>query len=115
MEQLYYLSWREYPALALAILGVVLAAWAVQGERQAMQRYRFGTDRRLITLLRDFRRAVIGLALIGIAAGWYWHVPVFLAIAILLGAGETFEATNDIFNIERAVRLSPRADLEQRA
>jgi hypothetical protein len=50
---------------------------------------------------------VIGLELIGIAAGWYWHVPAILAIAILIGAGEVFETTNDITAIEQAVRLSP--------
>ena len=107
METLYRLSWREYPALSLAILGVVLVACAVRDEREATRRYRFGTDPRLIALLRDFRRAVIGLELIGIAAGWYWHVPAILAIAILIGAGEVFETTNDITAIEQAVRLSP--------
>jgi hypothetical protein len=106
METLYHLSWREYPALALAVLGIIFAAYAVRGERVAIKRYRFGTDQRLLTLLRDFRRAVIGLELVGIAAGWYWHVPALLAIAILVGAGETFEATNDIFAIEQALRLS---------
>lgn len=115
MAMLYHLSWRAYPALALAVVGVILAAWAVRGEREAMKRYRFGTDRRLITLLRDFRRAVIGFELMGIAVGWYWQVPVFLAIAILLGAGETFETTNDIIAIETALRLSLRADVEHRA
>ena len=109
METLYHLSWRAYPALALAVLGFALTIWAVRGEREAMGRYRFGTDRRLIALMRDFRRAVIGLELVGIAAGWYWQVPAILAIAIILGAGETFETTNDIIAIEQAVRLSPSA------
>lgn len=108
METLYHLSWRGYPALMLAVVGIGLMARAVGGERVAIQRYRFGTNARLVTLIRDFRHAVIGLALAGIAAAWYWQIPWLLAVAVILGAGETFETSNDIAALTQAERQSHR-------
>ncbi len=108
MESLYHLSWRGYPALALAVVGIVLVVRAGWGERKAVQRYRFGTDARLLTLIRDFRHMVIGLALGGIAAAWYWQIAWLLAVAVILGAGETFETSNDIAALTQAERQSRR-------
>ncbi len=110
METLYHLAWRGYPALALAFGGLARVIYAVVCEC-ATPRARFGTDARLLSLLQEFRLAVIGLTLVGIAAAWYWHIPALLAIAVLIGAGETFEATNDITMISQAVHASRhRAD-----
>ncbi len=108
MGALYHLSWRGYPALALAVVGIVLVVRAGWGERKAVQWYRFGTDARLLTLIRDFRHAVIGLAFAGIAAAWYWQIPWLLAVAVILGAGETFETSNDIAALTQAERQSRR-------
>lgn len=59
-------------------------------------------------MIRDFRHAVIGRALVEIAAAWYWQIPWLLAVAVILGAGETFETSNDIAALTQAERLSRR-------
>lgn len=111
METLYHLPWRGYPALALVLLGVALMIRAFRGDREAARRHRFGTDARSLAAMRAFRRAVIGLACIGVAAGWHWQVPWLLALALAIGFEETFESSIDVAALEQAEqRHRPRTN-----
>lgn len=105
MATLYHLAWREYPTLALAILGLALLARAVRNARIAARHRRVGTDAHSLALMRAFRGAVIGLALAGVAAGWQWHIPWLLAVAVVVGMGETVESSADVVALEQAERL----------
>ncbi len=108
METLYHLSWRGYPAFALAALGVVLLVRGAWREYRAARRHRTGTDTRSLGMIRTFRRAILGLTLVGVAAGWQWHVPWLLAFTLAVGFEETFESSIHIAALAQAERL-PRS------
>lgn len=104
MAELVEASWRIYPALALAVLGAALAAGGVRlgadGFRRPVQ-----DPAKAVTVMRGFRRLVIGLALAGVGVAWIWGLAWLLAVSLVIGAGETFESSLDIFALERGRRL----------
>ena len=106
METLYVLSWRGYPAFALAVLGVVLLVRGAWREYRAARRHRTGTDTRSLGMMRTFRQAILGFALVGVAAGWQWQVPWLLAFALAVGFEETFESSIHISALAQAEQLA---------
>ena len=56
-----------------------------------------------------FRMSVIGLALVGISAGWTWDVTWLLVLSLVIGGAETLESTVHIFAVTRGkdLRLGP--------
>jgi hypothetical protein len=104
MDDLIHLSWRAYPASIL--IGIGLAFVGV-GIRRMVGGIR-GTRRaplKAIVWMAGFRTSVLGLALAGIAAAWLWHVPLLLALALVIGAEETFESSAYIWTLERKGRF----------
>jgi hypothetical protein len=91
-EQLLVFPWRDYPAAVLALLGAglvaagVLKAWGDCRRQQSGLAWAF-------TYLYVFRRVVVGLALIGAGAAWYWQAPGLFAAAVCIGIGELLETT----------------------
>lgn len=108
METLYHLPWRGYPALVLALVGVALLIRAFRTDREGARRHRLGTDARSLAAIRAFRRAVIGLAFVGVAAGWFWQVPWLLAFALAVGFEEAFESSIHAAALEQAERTERR-------
>ncbi|HEX2036175.1 MAG TPA: hypothetical protein VHS99_18495 [Chloroflexota bacterium] len=94
MTEVLALSWRVYPAAALVILGVGLAAsglWLMRAGRRTPP----GPERALVyRYLTVFRRVVVGLALAGTGVGWAWQVPWLFAAMLCVGAGELLESSS---------------------
>ena len=64
---------------------------------------------KVLTFLMGFRTSVIGLALIGIGAGWMWDITWLLVLSLAIGGEETLESTVHIFAVTRGkdLRLGP--------
>ena len=107
MDALIDLSWRLYPATALIVLGVVVAATGVRRCRLAFQRPLAGSMYPL-GWMEGFRLTMIGLAVAGIGAAWLWHLPWLLALALAIGGEETLESSIAIAALRRAPRLDAR-------
>lgn len=103
MEAIIDLPWRIYPASALLAAGSLLALYGAVIQWRGIVMPVRDPDKAL-TWMRGFRMTVIGLAIAGIAAAWAWHIPFLLALAVIIGAGETFESSIDIFALRRGRR-----------
>ncbi len=91
-EPLLALPWRAYPAAVLALLGAGLVTAGLRAGLDDRWRQQSGPERAL-AYLYVFRRVVVGLALGGLSAGWYWPVPGLVAASLCIGLGELLEST----------------------
>lgn len=92
MHELADLGWRAFPSTVLMGAGLVLA---VQGFRTGRASWRLGVnhpDKGLDWML-GFRRVMIGLAVVGIGAAWWWQLGWLLALALIIGGEETLESS----------------------
>lgn len=83
----------------LALLGVGLAVRAILeqvGAADAPSR-----SARLLVGLRGFRLTVIGLALLGVAGGWFWGATWLVVLSLGIAGEETFESSVMIWGLER--------------
>jgi hypothetical protein len=104
MEWLIEGPWRMYPAALLMAAG---AGLALAGGRRAI----IGMVRpikepgKALSIYRGFRRMVIGLAVLGIGVAWAWHLEWVLALSLIIGAGEVFESSLDIWALTKGKNL----------
>lgn len=105
MERLWLMvvdaPWRAYPAAALALVGLVLVArglWFGTGRHPGLLRQ--GRD--AYAWIRGFQVAVGGLALVGIAAAWWWRQPWLLAAALGILGEEMLETSRILTALNRA-------------
>jgi hypothetical protein len=91
-EQLLALPGRVYPATVLVLFGASLVAAGIRAGLAYRRRRQSGPEWAL-AYLYVFRRVVVGLALVGAGAGWYWQVPGLFAGCLCIGAGELLEST----------------------
>jgi hypothetical protein len=100
MEFLTEASWRIYPALTLMAAGAAVAVpGIVRGWSGIMQP--LGRPAKVLSIYRGFRRMIIGLALAGMGAAWAWQADWLLALSLIIGAGELFESTIDIWAVTK--------------
>jgi hypothetical protein len=90
--QLLTLPGRLYPAVVLALAGAALVAAGIRAGFVYRRRQQSGPEWAL-AYLYVFRRVVVGLALVGAGAGWYWQVPGLVAGCLCIGVGELLEST----------------------
>ena len=92
--------WRVYPAAALALLGLALAARGLWfGAAGSPGLLRQGCDTR--AWIRGFQLAVGGLALVGVAAAWIWQLPWLLVIALGILGEELLETSRILTALNR--------------
>jgi hypothetical protein len=113
MEAIVELSWRIYPAYALLATGAALAAYGLTVQYRGIVKPIRDPDKNL-TWMRGFRLTVVGLAVAGIAAAWAWQSVFLLVLALLIGGGETFESSLDIFALRRGRRMQEEQDARKR-
>lgn len=96
--------------MALVAVGVPLAIRGLQIEWRGI-RMPIREPGKVLTFFRGFRTSVIGLALVGIAAGWAFDQTWLLLLSIAIGIEETIESSIDIFALRNnaSLRLGPRA------
>lgn len=110
MDALIELSWRAYPAAVLMAIGMALALPGISGFYRGM-RPPYADAGKTLRALQSFRRGVIGLAIVGIAAAWIWQVDWLLVLSLVIGGEEALEST---FHVQ-AVSMSERWQRTQEA
>lgn len=80
--------WRVFPASALMLLGAGVTIWGLRSMPWGLRRP-FDVTR----WVQGFRRAVVGLALFGVAGAWLWHQPWLLTLALVIGGEEVLETS----------------------
>lgn len=107
MEHLWLLvrdaPWRAYPAAALALLGLVLAArglWFGTAANPGLLRQ--GRD--TYAWIRGFQIAVAGLMLVAVAAAWQWRLTWLLVVALGILGEEMLETSRILTALNRARR-----------
>lgn len=109
MDWLVDAAWREYPAAVLMATGGLLALIGARRQADGILRP-IGDPAKALTWMRGFRQTILGLALLGTAAAWLWQAPWLLALSLIIGAGELFESSLDVWALTRGkdLRLGPR-------
>jgi len=66
---------------------------------------------KVLMFFRGFRMSIIGLALIGIGAGWMWDQTWLILLSAVIGIEETIESSIDVFALTRGkdLRLGPQS------
>ena len=91
MEAFLELSWRLYPATALALAGTLLV---VRGVRAFLRARRHTRDpERALLVARSFRVAIMGLCFCVFAAAWIAQLGWLLAIALIVLGEEMLETS----------------------
>jgi hypothetical protein len=91
-DQLLTLPWPAYPPAVLVLFGAGLVAAGLGAAAGYRGRHLSGPEWAL-AYLYVFRRVVVGLALMGAGAAWYWQLPGLLAACLCIGVGELLEST----------------------
>jgi hypothetical protein len=103
METLWELSWRAYPAAAIALLGVTLVVRGTLRERHA-HRLGWMDMAKPLGLASGLRLLLLGGSLVAVAAGWYWQVAWIFALGVIIGAEETLETSIIVSALKGAQR-----------
>lgn len=100
------LSWRAYPALLIALVGV---AMTVRGVRMMWGWAAHNDSEHNLRFIRGFRVTVIGLAIASIAVAWVWQLLWVLILALAIGGEETLESSVHAYAVRRGLRLEAEA------
>jgi hypothetical protein len=103
MDGVFDGSWQVYPMAALALFGAGLALHSLRRLVQGL-----GSpspdSATLLTGLRGFRLAVIGLALVGVAGAWWWGEVWLLVLSLGIAGEETLETSMMIWALNQERR-----------
>ena len=100
MATLIDLSWRLYLASALIGLGAVFLFAGIRLEVEGIRRPT-GDSSKMVTVIRGFRIAVIGLSLAGLGAAWNWHITWLFVLSLIFGDEEVLESSVHLFILRR--------------
>lgn len=103
VDTIYAPRWRAYPATVIALGGALVL---YRGLR--LGGGWLGDPPRNLRFVRGFRLAVIGLALLAIAAAWLWHQQWLLILALAIGGEETLESSIHARAIRRGIEFEAR-------
>jgi hypothetical protein len=94
--------------IVLMVAGIPLAIRGLRREWRAIW-LPIGTPGKVLQFFRGFRMSVIGLALIGIGAGWMLGQTWLILLSLAIGIEETIESSIDVFALTkgRDLRLGP--------
>jgi hypothetical protein len=102
-EALLTASWRVYPAVALVVAGVVVAARRIYRERREL--HRPPSDPGLgFALTRALRGTLAGAALAGMGLGWLYALSSLVIVSALIWLEEMLE----ISSVLRVIRADRR-------
>lgn len=100
METLTDLSWRIYPASGLMALGAAFLLSGIRLEVAGIRRPT-GEPAKMVTVIRGFRFAVLGVALAGLGASWNWNIMWLFVLSLVFGGEEVLESSVHLFILRR--------------
>ena len=110
MDAFFEWPWRFYPAMAIALAGLLLVVRGAR--RQALARgYSAATMSKPIQMMSGFRMLLLGTPLILAAAGWAFQQEWLLWIGVIVAGEETLETSMLLAALhegERAQALAAR-------
>jgi hypothetical protein len=105
MDMLINLSWRLYLAVPLMVSGVAVAVWGTKRGLTGLLDAVHGNSAQLAPFMEGFRATILGLALVGIAMAWVWHLTWLFALSLTTAAGETLETSLILFALRHGAHL----------
>jgi hypothetical protein len=104
------MDWQTAAQVALMVAGIPLGVRGLRIEWTALFRP-LRDPGKVLMFFRGFRMSIIGLALIGIGAGWMWDQTWLILLSVAIGIEETIESSIDVFALTRGkdLRLGPRS------
>lgn len=94
-------EWRAYPAAGLALVGLWLVARGLWfGSKGGAGLLRQGRD--AYAWIRGFQVGVAGLALVGVAAAWWWRQPWLVVLALGVLGEEMYETSRILTALKRS-------------
>jgi hypothetical protein len=105
------LSWQVYPAIALMLLGSALVLGGLHGIAGRLAAAPRDPERAFV-LMTTFRKAMIGVCLAAIGAGWLWSLPALVGLSLVILFEETLESTTVIgaLSVELRRRIPVRVE-----
>jgi hypothetical protein len=100
MQALTDLSWRIYPASALMALGAAVLFLGLRLEVEGI-RHPTGDPIKMVTVVKGFRFAVVGVAPAGLDAAWSWHITWLFVQSLVFGGEEILESSVHLFILRR--------------
>jgi hypothetical protein len=107
-------DWTQFLALAIALAGAALIALGIRRQVRGLSRS-WHTDRSLRTALRGFRMMVIGIGLLGAAAGWHFGITWLLVFSLAFAGEETWESSLMLGAVPNSAKPSRDASLRREA
>jgi hypothetical protein len=92
---------RFIAAPVLLAIGLVSAGRGVRYSYAAL-RLPVAAKGKNVRLMASFRAAITGLAVTCIAVGWLLQVPALAVTAAIIGLGELFETSVDVWALRRS-------------
>ena len=88
-------------------LGVAVFLSGIRLELKGIRRPS-GDSMKMVTVIRGFRFAVIGVALAGLGASWNWHITWLFVLALVFAGEEVLESSVHLFILRRRPPHWPR-------
>ena len=101
------LLWNTDLRLSLApCMAVVALYYAANGASRSWTSLHQppATPGKNVTLMTGFRALISGTAVACIALGWLLHVPALVIVAAIIGVGELFETSVDVYALRESER-----------
>jgi hypothetical protein len=101
------LLWNTDLRLSLApLLAAVALYYAARGASMSWASLHQAptTPGKNVALMAGFRAVITGTALACIALGWLLHVPALVIVAAIIGLGELFETSVDVYALRESER-----------
>jgi hypothetical protein len=102
VQALWETELRLLVAPAVALAGVALVLHGLRGMGRAL-RLPSETIGKNLRLARGLRSFIMGLVALGFGTGWALQVEALAVAAVIIGLGELFETSLDIWALRREV------------
>jgi hypothetical protein len=104
LSDVVQLPWNVVGGAALIAFGLLMAARGIRRCYIAFPRP--NASMQPLGWMRGFRLTLVGLAVAGAGAAWFWGMPWLLALSLAIGGEEALETSIAIHALRRAAPAS---------
>jgi len=114
LELLWNTDLRLSIAPSIAVLALYYAAHGASMSWTSLHQPA-ATPGKNVALMRGFRALITGTAVACIALGWLLHVPALVIVVAIIGGGELFETSVDVYALRESERWAAKGSASSRA